>query len=305
VANNNGSDCFLVAWQQYPSQLGGVQDLACSGVKASNAPLSNTLLFAINGYYPRAGGESLVGYPNVQVVWNDLGIRGAAISLSPTGATGVVSTYVLSTVVGTGPVSISRSGGDPGQYLAVWRGPIPGLFNGDLFVRGVSYNGIPDALATNITNTAALDEQAPAIDGNGTDFTLVYSRGDAPVTYDEGIYCNALHWTPGSLSWFSRMKSPARRASSVRRARSSSEPSHHTTLSGLQSRSLSSTHALSVGLGGIVRTPSHPDTTAPPYVGSPPGETHYKAEGPPTKPSRGIFLARVRVGGRWAVGRRD
>ncbi|TAJ21900.1 MAG: hypothetical protein EPO68_04055 [Planctomycetota bacterium] len=193
VANNNGANRFLVAWPQTPSSLGGANDLVCRIVNASNGGISNVIQFAINGGELDSGGEMLEGYLNVQVVWQDSGIRGRAITVPATGDPGFGTTYVLAASTDALAPSISKSGGLPGRYLVAWRQKYGTYAWSQILGRTVHYDATLGPAAIDFTTHATAQKSDPAVDGDGVDFLVAYeSVTIGGSTFD--LKCKRVHW---------------------------------------------------------------------------------------------------------------
>ncbi|TAJ08167.1 MAG: hypothetical protein EPO68_15750 [Planctomycetota bacterium] len=205
VANNNGANRFLVAWQQGPSVL-GLHDIVCRAVNASDGAMSSLVTIAsdpADEIDADAGGESRVGFSNVQVVWNQrwAGIRGAAVSVPSSGDPSVAANYAVPCSVPhsdgvDGKPSISKSGGGTGRYVIVWQHLFPWYFGGDHDIIGivVDSNGMVAAATEFLLSTdTGPDEEDADVDGDGSDFVVVYERRPAPGLGEYDVHCFRVH----------------------------------------------------------------------------------------------------------------
>jgi hypothetical protein len=98
---------------------------------------------------------------------------------------------------GLGRPSISKTGGQPDRYLVVWEQTTGG--NTDLYGAVVGRDLQVLASAFPIAQTAA-DEDDPDVDGDGTDWQVVYERESSENSGDNDILCRNVTFDPRSSS---------------------------------------------------------------------------------------------------------
>ena len=204
IASVNQADRFLVVWQDDSSGNG---DIKCRAVRASDGALSSVVTIAGNLADERApdvGGDAFAGGDlEALVVWQEVGagIRGVEVTVP----VGIGDPIVGSPVtIDPSPESktpaISKSGGfdatNGGRYVIAWETSIGGA---DL----VGYVGVDRDLnlltATLFTATGFAIEN-PDVDGDGTDFLIVFQSEEGVATGANDIWCQpAVFCAAGTL----------------------------------------------------------------------------------------------------------
>lgn len=204
IASINLSDRFLVVWQDDGAGNG---DIVCRGMRASDGLLTNPVTVAGNQTAetaPDVGGDA---FDNLDVeglvVWNEagVGILGVQVMLATgTGDPVVVGTPVtLDATPQTANPVISRSGGlDPtngGRYVVVWEVQGPGV---------TFLNAIGVDRDFNVLTSVALVSAGPVgnadVDGDGSQFLVVYETLEGPAPSPSDVWCQPLEFCMGATA---------------------------------------------------------------------------------------------------------
>jgi hypothetical protein len=195
---------FAVAWQE-----GSL--VRCRLIRASDGALSSTVSVSsstASNASVDVSGDSTGTDDDALVVWRNASgtIRGAQISTSsgtPTllSAVDLVSKPLFGSL---GSLSISKAGGAAGRHCLVWEAraiayPNPSLqyLSARLFDRDLA----PIGSAVSLTSGDALEEAKPDVDGNGSEFVVVYSKGPQNA-YNE-CWARSVRHSSGALATYS------------------------------------------------------------------------------------------------------
>lgn len=198
IANINQSDRFLVVWQDDGS---GTADIKCRAVRASDGALSQTVTIAatsVDELAPDVGGDAFDNQDlEALVVWQEVGvgIRGVQMTVAATGdpiLTGSVVT--LDPMPQSANPTISKSGGfDPsngGRYVVAWEANLGGTTL-------IGYVGIDrdlNALTAASYTAGGIESTNPDVDGDGTQFLLVFQSLEGPAPAKSDIWCQPLEF---------------------------------------------------------------------------------------------------------------
>jgi hypothetical protein len=193
VANCNESNKWLCVWQQDDGGDDNIFGRACNasdGTLGSAFGIGNTTASEVD---PDVGGEEALGFDEVMVVWDGDGIRAARVTLPAAGSSGLTSLHTITTDTDDTAPKISNSGGAPGNYVVVWERFFTGTpGDNDIYGAVIKYTGTIEVAAKSILTTIGPDEESVGVDGNGTDFALVYEKQAASGSGDNDIMCREL-----------------------------------------------------------------------------------------------------------------
>lgn len=189
IAAIEGDNDFIVVWQRATSPFGpwSIRARALLGV----APMSGTVILATSATLPRNPDVGAVvlpgGLASALAVWeSDVGLRtrkvedngGANLTL---GATGVLTNNATDH-----DPAISQTAGASNRYLIAWE-------DSSQRVRLASTDPYGNVLDTFLATGSGT--RRPAIDGDGTDFLLVYEKRENGSNTKHDVYCRALQLT--------------------------------------------------------------------------------------------------------------
>jgi hypothetical protein len=193
VANCNESNKWLCVWQQ---DDGGDDDIIGRACNASDGTLGSAFTIAgttASEVDPDVGGEEVLGFDEVMVVWDGTGIRAARVTLPVAGGSSVATLHTITTDVDDTAPKISNSGGGPGNYVVAWERFFTGSpGDNDIYGAVIAYTGTIEVTAQSILTTIGPDEESVAVDGDGTNFALVYEKQAASGSGDNDIMCREL-----------------------------------------------------------------------------------------------------------------
>jgi hypothetical protein len=178
VGNCNGSNRWFVAWRDTltPGSNANIVGRACD---AASGSISTQLTLASTAAYedsPDVGGEAVLGFQNVLVVWTRDGVQAARVAVPLTGNPTLTSSFTLSTGINDFNCRISNSGGQPGIYAVVFeRFSTSPVLQRDIYGVFPSYTGTVVTPLQPLVATPSSDEQWPQVDGDGASFALVYT----------------------------------------------------------------------------------------------------------------------------------
>ncbi len=178
------SQRFFVAWAETPgifspfNIVGRAVDGLATGSTSAKITLAASALLQSD---PDVGGERTLADDDVYVVWSEsgVGIRGCQVSLPTTGAApAVFGVQQISDPVAAGEntkPSISKSAGETGVFgLAYHSGTT------DVSYRTMTRNGVLTGAQLLLVSLSGTHRE-PSIDGDGTNFLLVFERGEGFV----------------------------------------------------------------------------------------------------------------------------
>ncbi len=199
VANVAASDRFMVVWQQAAGPFGPWnvygRAVETSGAQSARIQITGAASSDID---PDLGGSSNPASRTIPLVWHRVGegIRGVHILVPSIGNPQQGPSAV---VIGNGDVHrprISQSGGSPGVYAVAWENaPTSGATRVEVAM--VTNAAARLAGPTIVSNTGFTSER-PAVDGDGTDFMIVYER--TVSSSDRDVYCRMLRYDGRSLT---------------------------------------------------------------------------------------------------------
>lgn len=193
VANCNESNKWLCVWQQ---DDGGDDNIVGRACNASDGTLGTAFTIAgttANEIDPDVGGEEALGFDEVMVVWDGDGIHAARVTLPVSGGSGLATSHTITTNVNDTAPKITNSGGGPGNYVVAWERFFSGSpGDNDIYGAVISYTGSIDVAAQSILTTIGPDEESVGVDGDGTNFALVYEKQAVSGSGDNAIMCRKL-----------------------------------------------------------------------------------------------------------------
>ena len=212
IANINQSDRFLVVWQDDAS---GNPDIKCRAVRASDGALSMPVTIASNfadELAPDVGGDAFDNQDlEALVVWQEVGvgIRGVQMTVAATGDPVMAGSVVtLDPLPLSANPTISKSGGfDPsngGRYVVAWEADLGGT-------PLIGYLGVDRDLnlLTGPSYTAGgVGSANPDVDGDGTQFLLVFQALEGPPPSKNDIWCQPLEFCTAGTSLCGPAASP-------------------------------------------------------------------------------------------------
>jgi hypothetical protein len=196
---------FFVAWQESPGIFSPFQ-IVGRGVDAGDGAISSSLTVSPSANQqlaPDVGGERTTADNDVMVVWGEdnLGIRGRQVTLPSGGSVSTVgSALQLSDAVAGdsnyGP-AISKSAGDNGRFGLAYSQS--GWFPTAVYYRTMTRNGDGLTGAQLLHASIPGPHSEPAIDGDGTNFMLVFEQGEGSSD-NHDVWAAALTFTGTGLS---------------------------------------------------------------------------------------------------------
>lgn len=197
VANVNGSDRFLVVWQE--SYTGG-SNIWCRAVTAATGALSPVTQITSGGSNtdPDVGGERTLLHSAAVVVWNSVstGILGYEVEVPATGAPVPTALFVPTAAGAATAPAISQSGGVAGRWLVTWQETFG--FAHRIMGAAIERGGVVAAPATQLhVNTA--NEPTPAVDGNAARWLVAFVDAE-PSGSGQDVFCVQVEHDGGVLT---------------------------------------------------------------------------------------------------------
>ena len=208
VASVDMRNHFVVAWQELligssTYQIRAISVDPVDGTLSSSifvsASLANQTDVAVAGDRGNVDSDALV-------VWDEsgIGVQGRQISVDPTGGLGFTAgavTIAADTILGSfDSPAISKSGGDDGVFLlaCVFRNLITGTtaITADALDRNLT------PIGTRVTvsgMTGVLDDDECAVDGDGENWVVAYSREEFAGSANRDLYCRSLRLSGSQL----------------------------------------------------------------------------------------------------------
>ena len=199
VANVVASGRFLIAWQQSGSPFGPWQLHARALLAGTLAKSSEVSLgLAGSNLHPDVGGEARPGEDRCLLVWeraND-GVFAQAVDVPAVGDPSLLgSEQQLSGIAGGVQPAVSKSGGLFGRYVVAFEAPVYPDEHKLQYVL-VDDDGVAMSPLDQVPSGADLRDID--VDGDGTDFFLVWEHEATPASGSREIHGLGLHWTGGS-----------------------------------------------------------------------------------------------------------
>lgn len=206
----SANDRFFVAWQEYvnagdPAQIVGRAVDASTGLLSPQIDVAPSPSSQIE---PAVGGERTDGDDEVVVVWAEGGdeIRARQINVPAHGEdpTPFLPAVVLDDLPNQFKVrpTLSRSAGDAGRFLIAWeRIEVAGTQPLQIFGQVYDRNLTPLGSGIQLLSDPASDLAAtcPSVDGDGTNFLLVWERQENPAFLDHDVVGRSLSFQDGDL----------------------------------------------------------------------------------------------------------
>ncbi|MBK8097781.1 MAG: hypothetical protein IPK26_11780 [Planctomycetes bacterium] len=207
VANLNLRDTFVVAWQQAPSMF-EPYDIVCLSVNAATGATSvATSIAAAAGdeIHPDATGDNTTSDDEAMIAYEQpgAGIKIASVTVAAAGAQPTLQgTTVVTTNTAASNPAISKSQPSATTYAIVWT-DVSGL-NTRLRARALNRNGSLLGSEITVTTGSTLLGTGPGnvdVDGNGTEFLVVYDFTETAATNGErDVWCRGLNWNGTALT---------------------------------------------------------------------------------------------------------
>lgn len=210
VASVDGTNEFFVAWLE-AAMPGLPLTVRCRTVSATTGSLSGaTDLSDPNTFNASVDvGGSIATNPvlpcNLAIgcsafaVWSErgAGIKGQAVRITAGQAPVARFSIVDVTTDGRdGWPAISKNGGPAGEYLVVWQRDAAVSL-----VRGAVVNLLGQILhPLEKFGTNSIGRSRPDVDGDGTDFMVVFQRQEDPTSSLDDIYCWRAHWDGNDMT---------------------------------------------------------------------------------------------------------
>ncbi len=201
IGNLNASDRFLLA---YHSDSGGVPfaEVRAYGISAATGFQSGgyTVIGTGNSAHsrPDVGGVRNSSNDKALVVWKEdgFGIRGAQVTLEPTGAPVLDATFTVTSDPVDDRPAVSHAGGDLGSaYAVVWER------SGHVWGLAIDSDGIVLAPELQITSPIGLNGKSqPDVDGNGTDFVVAWEREETVGSAFSDVYAAPVTFNGSALT---------------------------------------------------------------------------------------------------------
>jgi hypothetical protein len=198
IASINQSDRFLVVWQDTPS---ATSDIKCRAIRAIDGVMSQPVTVAasvLDEVAPDVGGDAFANQDlEALVVWQEVGvgIRGVQVTVAATGDPVVLGSAVtLDPMLGSTNPTISKSGGvDPsngGRYVVAWEAD----FGGTSLIGFLGVDRDLNLLTAPNYTTGGVGPDNPDVDGDGTQFLLVFQALEGPAPAKSDIWGQALEF---------------------------------------------------------------------------------------------------------------
>ncbi len=197
VGNVNLRDAFLVVWTENSDIIGRAVPADSTLALTARANIAATTDLENE---PDVGGEFGLSEDDALVVWdNDTAntIEACQVQITSTLTIGQVisrTTIRAGTNTKTYP-TISKSGGQDGQFLICWAEYASSFYRiyGAVYDRNVL---VTDSIVT-IASDSTYDRLNPSCDGDGRRWVVAYKRDEAVSTVDQDIYVRSVYLESG------------------------------------------------------------------------------------------------------------
>ncbi len=204
IASINQSDRFLVVWEDTGS---GTSDIKCRAIRAIDGVQSLPVTIAataLDELAPDVGGDAFANQDlEALVVWQEVGvgIRGVQVTVAAMGDPVVTGSVVmLDPMLGSTNPTISKSGGvDPsngGRYVVAWEAD----FGGTSLIGFVGVDRDLNLLTAPSYTAGGVGPDNPDVDGDGTQFLLVFQALEGPAPAKSDIWGQALEFCTAGTS---------------------------------------------------------------------------------------------------------
>lgn len=209
VAHISGRATWVVAWETAPTIFSST-DIECCAVYALNGAVSTTTTVASGSgdeTDPDAAGDTTVGVTsdsNGALITYRVaggGIRLARVECASNGAQPtLVSTTAISNDASAILPAISKSNPGTSRYVVTWREP--SLINVSLRARACDRLGNLLGNPVTVSSGSLLLSGLPGksdVDGDGTDFVVLYEYGQSALSSARDIYARGIRWDGTTL----------------------------------------------------------------------------------------------------------
>lgn len=209
VAHISKRGTWIVAWETAPTVFSST-DIDCCAVYALNGAVSATTTIASGSgdeTDPDAAGDTTVGVTSdsdgALITYRVAGggIRLARVECASNGAQPtLVSTTTISNDASAILPAISKSNPGTSRYVVTWREP--SLVNVALRARACDRLGNLLGNPVTVSSGSILLSGLPGrsdVDGDGTDFVVLYEYGQSPLTSAKDIYARGVRWDGATL----------------------------------------------------------------------------------------------------------
>jgi len=203
VASLQAYNQFFVAWE-HRAVYGGQADIhgvAVSNVFGQKAEIT-VQATALDEVHPDVGGHSSDQPVIVSVVWAAGGnILHRNVLLPYLGETGLADNVETLDVVGCSEPCISSSGGDSMRFLVAYKALYFNQFGGyDNEIWGVVIDVVGNVLSVGqLDGISGPDERSPAVDGDGQQFVLGFTRAPDIASEIAGVYSQRFLVSPSGV----------------------------------------------------------------------------------------------------------
>lgn len=201
VANVNTTNQFLCVWQQGASGF-GPWDIAGRRIDAAAGTLSATVLIASSGdneMTPCVSGEAAAADNEVIVAWKNQtnGIEARQVTVTAAGNPVNDPTVVLfAATLFAGPPTLSKCGGTVGRHVIAWSDGF--ITDTEIYAQCIDRNlNLLGTLRTVTANT--VNDSFPSIDGDGTDFLVVWAQAEAAANPRSNLRMEGLRYNGATL----------------------------------------------------------------------------------------------------------
>ena len=195
IANLNETDTYLVVCERdYVN--GDPNDLFMFEFDAAaEATITAFTVLSTPGDQrdPDLSGDPVLGFDDAFVVWHEsgLGIAGALVEVGGVGGPSPVvvgSPFSISSGTSDSAPATCKGMGSPGQTLVTWQRPGNG---NHIYGRLYNYQGAALSSEVALTTAAGVTNLSPDVDGDGSQFMLVYESGPNGA---RSINCVRVDW---------------------------------------------------------------------------------------------------------------
>jgi hypothetical protein len=202
VANIDASNRFLVVYRKgSPSNVYG------RAVNANNGALSSEVLVGSGPLLNDVDQPDVGGYiggsdQRAMVVWRSIGqgLRARVVHVPSSGTPSIYPSFVVSNSANDSLPSISKNGGQDGEYFIAWQRYFSGS-PADHDIYGAVFDRYGSTLvsARSLLTSVGPNEEHLDVAGNGRRWLAVYDREASLGTGDHDIYCLGVERDGGSF----------------------------------------------------------------------------------------------------------
>jgi len=187
IANIASTDMYMVVWQDNAK---GNWDVRGRAVDVSTKAVSAIVTIAgttSNEITPDIAGEATSADDDAVCVWDDEGVGIRAVEIEVKSTTSVTVGTPKTLAVGKAPLhdnpAISKSGGARRRVAIVWE-----AFTSSIALQAFTMDLAPASAPVSLP----LTNQFPDVDGDGTDFAVVFQRPESSTSSLGDIWCWAV-----------------------------------------------------------------------------------------------------------------